>query len=204
MSVSSGAGQSGKIGSGLARCCASLGLLVLLAFSHGPASACETGCSGTCTISLSASGTYLDPTYIASAPVVSTPTLVSLLTAGAPVALIDCRAADALAEPRIPGSMVFVAGWNEDGIAGRFPSKDILMVLYDGGAISVRGEVRRLFSEAGFTNILQYPDGIQGWIAAGQPTVPTASDSFLGTPEIQDQAQAPAAEKSASESVHSR
>lgn len=161
-------------------------LIYICGFAVGPVSACDTGCSGTCSISPPASGTYLDPAYVASSPAVTTPTLVSLLTAGAPVALIDCRPADALAEPRIPGSMVFVAGWQHENIAARFPGKDILMILYDGGAVNVRGEVRRHLSEAGFTNILQYPDGIRGWIEAGQTTIPTASDSLLGEPQITD------------------
>lgn len=152
----------------------------------GLASACDTGCTGTCSIVPQASGTYLDPAYIASSPAVTTPTLVSLLTAGAPIALIDCRSADALAEPRIPGSLVFVAGWNHENIAGRFPGKDILVILYDGGAVSVRGEARRQLAEAGFSNILQYPDGIRGWIDAGQATIPTASDCLLGVPDIRD------------------
>lgn len=161
-------------------------LLYITLFSVVAASACGTGCSGTCSIVPPASGTYLDPAYVASSPAVTTPTLVSLMTAGAPVALIDCRPADALAEPRIPGSMVFVAGWNHGNIAARFPGKDILMILYDGGAVSVRGEVRRQLSEAGFSNILQYPDGIQGWTGAGQTTIPTASDSLLGVPDIRN------------------
>ncbi len=161
-------------------------LLYISLFGAGPVLACDTGCSGTCSIALPASGTYLDPAYVASSPAVTTPTLVSLLTAGAPVALIDCRPADSLAEPRIPGAMVFVAGWNHGNIAARFPGKDILMILYDGGAVSVRGEARRQLSEAGFSNLLQYPDGIKGWTGAGQTTIPTASDSLLGVPDIRD------------------
>lgn len=161
-------------------------LLLSLLLPPAPVTACDAGCSGTCSIALPASGTYLDPSYVASSPAVTTPTLVSLVTAGAPVALIDCRPADALAEPRIPGSMVFVVGWNHGNIAARFPGKDMLMILYDGGLVSVRGEARRLLSEAGFSNILQYPDGIRGWTEAGQTTIPTASDSFLGVPDIRE------------------
>lgn len=161
-------------------------LLYIILFIVSSASACDTGCSGTCSIVPPASGTYLDPAYVASSPAVTTPTLVSLLTAGAPLALIDCRPATSLAEPRIPGAMVFVSGWQYENIAACFPGKDILMILYDGGPVSVRAEARRQLSKAGFSNILQYPDGIRGWIEAGQTTIPTASDSLLGVPDARD------------------
>lgn len=153
--------------------------LLLPSFLPGMAAACADGCSGTCEIGFQASGTFLDPAYVASAPAVSTPTLAALLAAGTPLALIDCRTADSLAGPRIPGAMVFLTGSKPEGMAERFPAKDILMILYDGGSSTEQIGVRKELSAVGFTNILQYPAGIPGWIAAGHPTVPAASDSLL-------------------------
>jgi len=137
------------------------------------------GSCGTDDHAADASGSYAHPD-VASEPAVSTPTLEALMLAGAPIALIDCRAAGSLAEPRIPGAMVFLAGSTPASVAERFPAKDMLMILYDGGSSTARVDVRKQLSDAGFTNILHYSDGIRGWTAAGHPTVPTASDSLIG------------------------
>lgn len=124
-------------------------------------------------------GTYADD-HVASEPAVSTTTLVSLITAGTPLALIDCRGSDDLAGPRIPGSMVFNTDSKTEDIARFFPAKDALIILYDGGSGTARIDVRKRLTEAGYVNVLHYPFGIQGWISAGCPTVPTASDSLIG------------------------
>jgi len=157
--------------------------LILFLGVTAHAGACEGGCDGTSCGSASqplkaASGTVLDPAFVAE-PVVSTPTLVALLTAGTPLVLIDCRNTSCPGGPRIPGSRVVNTDSIPEHIETLFPARDAMMILYDGCSCGVRGVLRAALSKNGYTRIIDYPAGISGWVAAGRMTVETASDSFL-------------------------
>jgi len=69
---------------------------------------------------------------------------------------------------RIPGARTLAPTASEAEIAAMLPDKGALVVTYCANlkcpASHMLGETLR---KAGYTNVLEYHDGIEGWVAAG-------------------------------------
>ncbi|HEY9070617.1 MAG TPA: rhodanese-like domain-containing protein [Candidatus Ozemobacteraceae bacterium] len=143
--------------------------------------ACVGPCEGTCssgTLTI-ATNSFLHPSYIASEPAISAPTLVALMTAGAPVFLADCRNASCLTGPRIPGALVVNLDGDPAAILKSFPAKQMMIILYDGCDCGCRRLLRKRLVAEGYVNLIDYPGGIRDWIAAGRAGVETQPDDII-------------------------
>jgi len=120
-------------------------------------------------------GVKLDPAVKASLATgkeakISTVTLATLLRAGAPMVLLDARTGRFDDGRRIPGARSLSALSSAAEVAAVIPAKGTLVVTY---CASLKCPASRHLAEhlrkLGYTNILEYPEGIAGWVAAGMP-----------------------------------
>ncbi|HOY66685.1 MAG TPA: rhodanese-like domain-containing protein [Candidatus Ozemobacteraceae bacterium] len=145
-------------------------------------SACADGCEGVCTTTMTiATDSFLHPSYVASEPAISASTLVALMTAGAPLFLVDCRNSACLAGPRIPGALVADIDGDASAILARLPSKQAMVVLYDGCACGCRRLLKPRLSAEGYLNLIDYPGGTRDWIAAGRAVVDTLPSDIISS-----------------------
>ena len=135
----------------------------------GPAPKRKIACA------LCAAGVKLDPAVTASLATgteakISTVTLATLLRAGAPMVVLDARTGRFDDGRRIPGARSLSALSSAGEVAAVIPAKGTLVVTY---CASLKCPASRHLAEhlrkLGYTNILEYPEGIAGWAAAGMP-----------------------------------
>lgn len=103
-------------------------------------------------------------------PAIDTATLGLLLLSDVPVVVVDARDCSAQGGKCIPGASHLSAVSTADEIASVINSKWSLVVAYcvDTHCPARLGMCRRLRG-LGYRNVLQYPEGIVGWAAAGYP-----------------------------------
>ena len=104
--------------------------------------------------------------------VVSTETLTTLLNAKTPLVLVDARTGKYDDGKRLPGAVALAPGATNEEIAKVIPDKNALIVAYcvNTKCMASHHLAVRL-KEAGYVNVLRYPVGIEGWIAAGHQVV---------------------------------
>lgn len=104
----------------------------------------------------------------AGLPTIGTAALATLIRAKAPVTILDARTGRFDDGRRIPGAKALGSNADEAAIAATAGAKDGLIVAYCSNPKCPAGErlAKRLIS-LGYTNVVKYPDGIDGWAAAG-------------------------------------
>jgi len=104
----------------------------------------------------------------ASEPTIGTDALAALIRARATVTILDARSGRFDDRRRIPGAKALAPNADEATIAATAGPKDGLIVAYCSNPKCPAGKrlADRLRS-LGYTNVIKYPDGIDGWAAAG-------------------------------------
>jgi rhodanese-related sulfurtransferase len=103
---------------------------------------------------------------------ISTDGLAALIRAKVPVLIFDARSGKWDDGKRIPGAKSLNAASTPEEVQAAIPDKSALIVTYCGG---VKCPASHLLSERlakdGFQNVVEFPEGIEGWIKAGNPLV---------------------------------
>jgi rhodanese-related sulfurtransferase len=100
--------------------------------------------------------------------VIGTEALGVLVRAGVPMVILDARGGQG--DARVRGAHVVPAKPDEKTVAALVPNKDALIVTYCGGpkcplSVNLAAHLRGF----GYRNVLEYREGIEGWVAAGLP-----------------------------------
>lgn len=91
-----------------------------------------------------------------------------LLRSGVPLVLLDARSGKWDDGRRIPGAKSLNEGSSEKEIARAIRGKDTLVVTYCANVkCQASPKLAKKLHELGYENILEYPQGIDGWEAAG-------------------------------------
>ena len=135
----------------------------------GSKDATATGCpaTGACTASVSApvapKATYGE---------IDTAGLQALLNAGTPVTLLDARTGQWDDGRRIVGAKALAPDATAEQAAALIPAKNSLVVAYCSGLkCPASKKLAENLIKLGYTNLVKYPDGIDGWTAAGNKIV---------------------------------
>ena len=120
--------------------------------------ACKVGCSLT----------KAQPTD--AIPTVDTPALAVLLKSGAPGVILDARTGKWDDGRRVPGARTLSAKTTAEGAAALIKTKNTLVVTYcSGPKCPASHHLATRLRALGYTNILEYSHGIEGWAKAGLP-----------------------------------
>ena len=129
-----------------------------------PAASCE---AGMCALKPMGS---VPKAMEATEGVINTEALAALQRAKVGMHLLDARAGKYDDGKRIPGARALAPTASEEAIATMLPEKGALVITYCANlkcpASHMLGERLR---KAGYTNVLEYHEGIEGWMSAGHP-----------------------------------
>lgn len=110
------------------------------------------------------------PTAAASQATVDTIGLKTLISSGDPLIILDARSGEFDDGKRLPGALSLNADSKAEDITKVLPVKEALIVTYCANLKCPASH--KLFTHLqslGYTNLREYPEGIQGWIEAGNP-----------------------------------
>lgn len=101
---------------------------------------------------------------------INTAALKALLDAGVALTVLDARAGKSDDGRRIPGAQSLAPDAKDEDILAKLKSKDALIVTYCANlkcpaSRALADKLRKL----GYTRVLEYPYGIEGWADAGNP-----------------------------------
>jgi len=100
--------------------------------------------------------------------VLNTEALSALIKAKTALTLLDARSGKYDDGKRIPGAKSLNAGSSDEDIAKVVPEKGALVVTYCAGPkCKASHELAERLRKAGYGNVIEYPQGIPGWIEAG-------------------------------------
>ncbi len=104
----------------------------------------------------------------AAQPTIGTDALAALIRAKAPVTVLDARSGKFDDGRRIPGAKALAPNADEATIAATAGAKDGLIVTYcSNPKCPASKHLADRLRSLGYTNVIKYPDGIDGWAAAG-------------------------------------
>ncbi len=105
---------------------------------------------------------------VAKEAAINTEALVSLLRARTPLSVLDARYGKYDDGRRVPGAKALAPTAKDEEVTALLPDKSALIVTYCAGlkcpASHMLGEKLR---GMGYANVLEYHEGIEGWVAAG-------------------------------------
>ena len=100
--------------------------------------------------------------------VVNTEALMAMMRAKTPMTVLDARAGNYDDGNRLPGAKALAPDASEAQVAAMLPDKQALVVTYCANlkcpAAHMLGERLR---KLGYGNVLEYREGIEGWMASG-------------------------------------
>ena len=100
---------------------------------------------------------------------IDTSGLKSLVASGVSLTLVDARTPQYDDGKRIPGALTLPAGSSESEVASVLPDKDALIVAY---CSNLKCPASAMLADQlvslGYKNVVKYPEGLAGWIDAGQ------------------------------------
>ena len=100
--------------------------------------------------------------------VVSTKALKILLDSKTELILLDARSGKYDDGKRIPGAKSLNAGSASEEIEKVIPSKESLVITYCGSLkCPASSKLHEHLSELGYKHVIEYPQGIKGWVEAG-------------------------------------
>lgn len=94
-------------------------------------------------------------------------TLANLLKSGSQVTLLECRSSGQQKDLRIPGAIVIFDDAMPASISASLPATDTLIILYPGLEGSRIASISETLHNMGYLSILEYNDGVYGWITYG-------------------------------------
>ena len=101
--------------------------------------------------------------------VVNTKALAALINAKAVAVVLDARTGKFDDGRRIPGAKSLTAAATAEDAAKLIPAKDSLVVTYCANLkCPASGKLAAHLKGLGYTNVVEYPAGIDGWVEAGQ------------------------------------
>ncbi len=112
------------------------------------------------------------PSVPSSLPTIDTPGLAVLLQSKVPLVLLDARSGKYDDGRRIPGARALNPESEPNEVTKVVPSKETLIVTYCAGTKCPASH--KLFlhlRKLGYTNLLEYPSGIEGWVQSGHKVV---------------------------------
>ncbi len=101
---------------------------------------------------------------------VNTLGLKTLVNSGVPLIILDARSGKYDDGKRLPGALSLNSESKPEEIAKIIPSKEALVVTYCANLKCPASHA--LYSHLktlGYTNLIEYPEGIEGWVEAGNP-----------------------------------
>ena len=138
----------------------------------GPAAkvkSCGAACAKACCAAKAAKTVVEKPDAAAE---ISTSTLKALIASKAEVHVLDARSGKWDDGKRIPGAKSLAAGVDKEKVSELLPSKDALVVTYCSNLkCGASRKLAKHLRSLGYENVLEYPEGIAGWIDAGQDVV---------------------------------
>lgn len=142
--------------------------------SAGKAAGDATCPSGACGLKAAPMGDGNATVAGAKQAVLNTAALSALLRAKTPVTILDARAGKWDDGKRIPGAKTVNASSSADEIAAAAPDKAALVVTYCSNLqCPASGKLAEKLRTLGYSNVMEYPEGIAGWIAGGNETTET-------------------------------
>ena len=104
------------------------------------------------------------------AAVVNTLGLKTLIGSGVPLTVVDARSGKYDDGKRIPGALSLNSESKPEEVAKVLPNKEALIVTYCANLqCPASAALSKHLKSLGYTNLIEYPEGIQGWIEAGNP-----------------------------------
>jgi rhodanese-related sulfurtransferase len=102
------------------------------------------------------------------AATLNTSALKTLMDSGIPLIILDARSGKWDDGSRIPGAKSLNSESKPEEIAKIIPSKDSLVVTYCSNLKCPASDMLyRHLKSLGYSNVIEYPEGIQGWKEAG-------------------------------------
>ena len=127
------------------------------------AGACPTG--GACTAAVAPEAKVVESAVINPAGV------DALIKAKTGVVVLDARSGKYDDGRRVPGAKSLNAASTAAAVAKVIASKSSLVVTYcSNPKCPASGKLAKHLASLGYTNILEMPQGIEGWVAEGRPT----------------------------------
>ncbi|MBP7634772.1 rhodanese-like domain-containing protein [Candidatus Ozemobacteraceae bacterium] len=153
--VNAGSGSCGDCSS-CARC-----------VSHSSPSMKSSDCpDGACTVEPS-KPVEVKP-HSSSGSIITTEGLKALLSSGVPMHILDARSGKYDDGRRIPGAKSLNAESKVSTILNMLPEKQALIVTYCSNLkCPASGKLFEHLKSLGYKNLIEYPEGIQGWMSAG-------------------------------------
>ena len=101
---------------------------------------------------------------------IDTKALAALVRGKVPMIILDARAGKYDDGRRIPGAKALAPDATAEQAAAAIPAKDALVVLYCTNLqCPASAALGKNLAALGYTNLLKYPNGIDGWAEAGMP-----------------------------------
>ena len=99
---------------------------------------------------------------------INTTALAAMVAAKAQVIILDARSGKFDDGKRIPGAKSLNAGSTDEEIKAMLPDKSALIVTYCANLkCPASHELAERLMKAGYMNLIEYPEGIEGWEKAG-------------------------------------
>ena len=102
---------------------------------------------------------------------IDTEGLEKVIDNGEDVVILDARSAKYDDGQRIPGAKLLTAKASAEDVAAVVPGKDAKIIVYCSNIkCPASAYLAKHLKKLGYSNVTKYPDGIEGWSAAGLPT----------------------------------
>jgi rhodanese-related sulfurtransferase len=96
--------------------------------------------------------------------------LDALLKAKVPVLVFDARSAQYDDGRRVPGARSLTAKASAEDVAAVAPDKNALVVTYcSNPKCPASAALAKHLGSLGYSNVVEMPEGIEGWVADGRP-----------------------------------
>lgn len=103
--------------------------------------------------------------------VINTAALAALVRAKSPVTILDARSGKFDDGKRIPGAGQLSPQASDEDIAKALPDKKATIITYCAGVKCPASKaLADTLKKHGYENVIEYPEGIAGWIDAGNTT----------------------------------
>ncbi len=130
--------------------------------------------AGACGVKTATTGSGPAPAAVEKQAVLNTAGLAALVRAKTPVTLLDARAGKWDDGKRIAGAKAVNADSSDAEIAAAAPDKAALIVTYCANLqCPASGKLAARLRGSGYSNVIEYPEGIGGWVAAGNEVTET-------------------------------
>ena len=149
--------------------------MVLLVAGVAATQAAWAGCCGEKDAACPTGVCAVQPAAANAAPVaqegvINTEALATMIRVKTPMTLLDARAGKFDDGRRVPGAKALAPTAKDEEVTAMLPDKQALIVTY---CTNVKCPASPMLAKKlrglGYANVLEYHEGIEGWVAAGKP-----------------------------------